>query len=408
MNPKGEQLILIIFFGLLLFAAFAVPDELSFGLTIFVYSVIATVVFLAVVVMGVGVAFSGEKFFVALKAYEKWKAKRYEIVTAPAGHQVYIVGTAPGVLQLSGGNQYFQQQQPIIQESNEPPMLSDGNWIDKFLFKQDGRFAQPHLMINGITGSGKTTLAQHILTKLCVDDYELYLIDPKYMPASPSWSFEPFVDKIENVLEGLSQIEGIIRSRKDADINSLVPVYCVLDEYDWCYSVYNRQFTNIVRQIFKVGRQLKVHLIASGQSALATDTGLSGSDRRNFGTVILGNEAIAFTKNTQMYNSNRGELQSKLEWYKNTVPRYALVLPVDDAPSVEVVPTIHNDFSGLVSSVPNVSIEFSDKDKEIWNLKQEGFSDSRIAKDVFGYDGGNQINKVKDTVNRMSQYRNGS
>lgn len=248
--------------------------------------------------------------------------------------------------------------QPVVQLDDSEPWIGDvvsldelqqqaidlsGSWIDKLIRHPDGQFKDQHYAVNGPTRSGKTVLTEHLIRAIAGKrKASVYLIDPKYLESKPAWSFKPFCKSIDRALEALQHCVGLMIGRQqdaDFDPDQADPMFVLIEEWDWIYATWSKPALELLRSLFKVGAGLKVFVILVGQSAQCS-AGLKSDDFRQFARVILGREALSFLANPQFSYSNRDELRSQAEQYLSENRRFALVIPGDDLPSVDLVPNL--------------------------------------------------------------------
>lgn len=215
------------------------------------------------------------------------------------------------------------------------------DWITQLLFNDDGSLSTPHIHLCGATGSGKSTLGEYVLSLLREGlEVETHLINPKHIESRPDWSFPPFIKSIDGCVDGLQQCQKLISDRlsdPNFDPTTTGKILIVVDEWDWIYAQFGKAAVNALRPLFKVGRGVGVHLLLVGQSPLATDTGLSGSDYRNMARIVLNGEAIAFLDNRQ-FPYDKSDYYPTAKQYHASGKRFALVVPMVGLPFVALVP----------------------------------------------------------------------
>ncbi|MCD8487932.1 MAG: hypothetical protein LRZ84_14650 [Desertifilum sp.] len=227
----------------------------------------------------------------------------------------------------------------------QPEPDSSGDWLPLVLTNEDGSLACSHIHICGPTDAGKTTLGNVVMGILSESrESQIMLMNPKHIECKQSWDVEPFIKSIKQSLYGLHQANGLLEERVEDpkfDPRKAPKLFIIVEEWDWIFSTYKQKAVDALRCLFKVGREVGVHIILLGQSPLATDTGLSGSDYRNFARIIIGLEATQFLKNSQFpYPDMKDELYQKAFNYQSEGVRFCLVLPVKGLPSIEIIPHI--------------------------------------------------------------------
>lgn len=179
--------------------------------------------------------------------------------------------------------------------------------------------SEPHLLISGGTGSGKTYLQELLLAEMVkkIQDKShkqgaVYVADPKYSDLA---ELSKLIG-VTKVAQSPNQICGILREADQAmndryksmpkDRQNIgktalelgfAPIFIVIDEYSALISsLQNKngkkvaeEINNYLTEIIQKGRQADVYLVLAMQRA-STDAGLSSNIRYNFSTkIILGN-----------------------------------------------------------------------------------------------------------------------
>lgn len=136
---------------------------------------------------------------------------------------------------------------------------------------------QPHVLIAGVTGSGKSTMLDTILTALCTfPDYEksFVVIDLKRVSVArwrrvkncKSYVTEP--SDVTLALESLiTTIDKRFRTmeRQGRSMSKEGDIYCVIDEAADLLDSVKDSYTKL-KKIARLGRAAKVHLILCTQS----------------------------------------------------------------------------------------------------------------------------------------------
>ena len=237
-----------------------------------------------------------------------------------------------------------QQTRPSRTVDDSDLMDSTGEWILKMMMTGDNLKRQ-HYKIDGVTQSGKTTFAEHLLSILS-DEHPLtekLLIDPKYRKGKPNWSFNPYCSDIEKVPKALDDFakEIVERQQSENDFGELHPIVFVIDEWDWIYTEYGKNAVTKLRKLIKVGAELGCYVVLIGQSPLSTDAGLSTSDFDQLVRISIGKSAIKVLGNPAQFPfRNRDELLAKAELLFNSGERFALVQEHGVTPRLEIIPKI--------------------------------------------------------------------
>jgi hypothetical protein len=230
--------------------------------------------------------------------------------------------------------------QPPIAPQFQPPASQPTNWLKEAVERRDekGRPFFPHYNLAGTTGDGKTTTADFIArTFMAAHGSKPYLINPKHKPLEPEWSIEPECEDIEDVLPHLSRCLADMNERRS--IKNPEGRLIIIDEIDWIINTYGNEAKKAVQSLFKVGRSVGINLLLVGQSPLATDTGFSGADFRNFFRMVLSSEAIPFLSNSQFpYPEMKEVLKGKAAEIQASTRYWGLILPKGERPSIKAMP----------------------------------------------------------------------
>lgn len=141
---------------------------------------------------------------------------------------------------------------------------------------------QPHLLIAGTTGSGKSVIINGIIyTQLlhCPDRSAFVLIDPKRVELSQfkrcphvlKYASEP-----DDIIEALNISVQLIENRfkrMQAAALRLYPggdIYIIIDELADLMTTQKKRVLPLLQRISQIGRAAKVHIIAATQCPLAT------------------------------------------------------------------------------------------------------------------------------------------
>lgn len=237
-----------------------------------------------------------------------------------------------------------QQSRPSRSVDDSDAMDNTGAWILSMMFGKDGLKRQ-HYKVDGVTQSGKTTFAEHLLSKISEEEpsTEKLLIDPKYRKGKPNWSFKPYCSDIEKVPKALDDFakEIVERQQSESDFGELHPLAFVIDEWDWIYTEYGKSAVTKLRKLIKVGAELGCYVVLIGQSPLSTDAGLSTSDFDQLVRISIGKSAIKVLGNPAQFPfGNRDELLAKAELLFNSGERFALVQEHGVTPRLEIIPKI--------------------------------------------------------------------
>lgn len=142
----------------------------------------------------------------------------------------------------------------------------------------DDMAQQPHLLVAGATGSGKSVLVNGIIYNLLHDGpgkVQFVLIDPKrvelseyrYLPHTIRYASEP-ADMVEALQTALAitdrrfQVMQVERSRKYNGGH----VYVIIDELADLMTTNKKAVMPLIQRLCQVGRAANVHVIACTQS----------------------------------------------------------------------------------------------------------------------------------------------
>lgn len=266
----------------------------------------------------------------------------------PYSNGVYVAPTNEQIEIYNTFNRTFNQQNNYYgDQDNKPvydgvPLLEDGmndNWIDDIL-------KSPHIHLAGETGSGKSTFALMLISKLIKMETgaDFWLIDPKHKASDPAWPIDPFVKDIGVVISGLMKLVDMLDVRKndinyhpDKDANQII----IIDDWDWIYEHYGKEAVSVIRILIKIGRALNFRVLLIGQSTLSGDTGLSRSDYSNMNSVCLRREAYQMLKMLQsLTTTEKHSYREKLATMEKNGQRYALIVPYSGLPIVKEIPDL--------------------------------------------------------------------
>jgi hypothetical protein len=160
---------------------------------------------------------------------------------------------------------------------------------------------QPHTMVAGATGSGKTTFARVALGERLRAGYGGLVVDPK----GKEWYGLPVVGGGRKFAEILATLDAV-RAEMDARFEaygqgerSFTPLVVLVDEVpdimDACLDDRRRlrdgRWVRFVRQLGSLAREVQISVVLLTQSPLVEDIGMNSAMRKNFTRVALGDEA---------------------------------------------------------------------------------------------------------------------
>lgn len=247
-------------------------------------------------------------------------------------------------------------------------------WIDELVNQfclPQGKRLHEHIMINGGTQAGKSTLVSIILTKI-INHYganayseangrqvTLNLIDPKY--PMTTWIFEPTFTGFENVMNGVQQAINELDNRKKLASNAKkncqsIPVFnpylLVVDEWDIVFGN-GKGYSNVIgkddakdllamiKRIICEGAAYDVRVITIGQSPLTTDNGINRSLAKQTTRIVVGQESLSWLQDPGFpFKSDVTNLIDELVPLLKQEKRVALICPNKGAVRVWEIPKI--------------------------------------------------------------------
>ncbi len=268
------------------------------------------------------------------RSYSNGKAK------APTDHDLKIFQIFNTVNNNFSGSDGGPQANIIDMPALEAPQANSGNWIENIILPA------PHIHICGPTQSGKTTLGSMIIDHLRPTGAEFYLVNPKHVEYRQSWPITPFCKSIDGALDACQAIAKRLTTRiadQSYDPDTANEVVIIIDEWDWIYEVYGSKAINTIRQLTKVGAELKFKVILVGQSPLSQDTGLSGSDYDNMVRVAIWAAGEKLIRAWSINPSDKAPYRARITELKRQAQgdqqlRYAVVVPLWGDPSVQIIP----------------------------------------------------------------------
>lgn len=257
----------------------------------------------------------------------------------------------------------------------EPPApVPTQDWIsdlvEKFAEPDEEKRLYAHLIVNGPTKSGKSTLVSKLLEMMAGaivstgKSCQIMLIDPKY--PKTKWPLKPAFTGFAMVHRGLQVAVSEFRKRKEACIEAERdgrphPVFArlivVVDEQDSIYgegkghpelggSKDERRDTAqdihaIEVNLLKESAAYDISLFIVGQSPLSGATGFSRSDMQQACRVVLGNEALKWLNDKEFpFKEDVPELSDSLKYWMDQESRVALICPNMGRAYVEAIPRL--------------------------------------------------------------------
>lgn len=141
---------------------------------------------------------------------------------------------------------------------------------------------QPHLLVAGATGSGKSVIINGIVSTALFNSpakSEFILIDPKRvelaqyknLPHTLLYASEP-VDILKALDKAMILTESRYRGmqRKGLKKYDGSDVYIIIDELADIMTAYGRQAAPVIQRLAQIGRAANIHIIAATQCPLST------------------------------------------------------------------------------------------------------------------------------------------
>jgi hypothetical protein len=214
-----------------------------------------------------------------------------EIAMAP--HKLYPAGL--DALSISSPTAKAEPAAALsLTDSTMPALVLDTEWLTWLA-------EQPHTMIAGGTGTGKTTLARVGMIERLSLGYAGIVVDPK----GKEWFGLPVIGggrKFDLILATLDSIRAEMGHRFEAygaGERSFQPIAVLVDEVpdimDACLDdrrrLVNGSWSRFARQLGSLAREIGISVHLMTQSPLVEDIGMNSSMRKNFSRVALGDEA---------------------------------------------------------------------------------------------------------------------
>lgn len=279
-----------------------------------------------------------------------------------------------------------------------------GKWIEDFLFDEDDKLISPHYSVNGPTGVGKTHLVLYIMS-LIQQPYpraEYWLLDPKFEGKKSGWPFVPFVEDFEEMAAGAQYVyDNVVTKRKHNNRNDIepdFPAFVIVDEVDGSADDHGDKFVKPLRKGIKEGRSGLTYYFIVGQSSLIKENKLSGAIFRNTTRFIMGNEALAFTRNAQFtfWDKAARELIAKqLINLQSQGRRSVLVVPMDGQglPFVGEIPHLPKPSFSQAADVEEASQLLLDANTMTYG-EAKVVDDNVVKAMVTAYEGGKSVTEV--------------
>ena len=182
----------------------------------------------------------------------------------------------------------------ITAAPDAPALVPDSEWLTWLA-------EQPHTMIAGGTGTGKTTLARVSMMERLQLGYAGIVIDPK----GKEWFGLPVIGGGRKFAEMLATLDSI-RAEMDERFRaygegerSFQSIAVLVDEVpdimDACLNdtrkLIDGRWSRFARQLGSLAREIGISVQLMTQSPLVEDIGMNSAMRKNFSRIALGDEA---------------------------------------------------------------------------------------------------------------------
>jgi hypothetical protein len=204
-------------------------------------------------------------------------------------------------------------------------LVPDAEWLPWLV-------EQPHTMIAGGTGAGKTTLARVALAERLRAGYSAIVLDPK----GKDWGglpvygggrdFEAILSTLEAIrLEMAQRFTAYNRGERDFE-----PIVVLVDEVpdimDSCLSDSGRlvdpRWRRFARSLGSLAREVQISVLLLTQSPLVEDIGINSAMRKNYCRLALGDEALPLIRNEEPDPKRKPQLVALLRDLKYPAALY--------------------------------------------------------------------------------------
>ena len=163
-------------------------------------------------------------------------------------------------------------------------MKAQRNWITpegKSFVKYENMMEQPHLLVAGATGSGKSVVINGIITTalfeapsqvqfILIDPKRVELVDYRYLPHTEFYASEP-AEMVRGLQMAMNTIEMRYTQMQRAHVKKYqgAQLYVIIDELADLMTTNKKQVMPLIQRIAQIGRAAGVHLICATQCPLA-------------------------------------------------------------------------------------------------------------------------------------------
>ena len=163
-------------------------------------------------------------------------------------------------------------------------MANTKNWITpsgEYFSIYENMMEQPHLLVAGATGSGKSVVINGIITTalfkapsqvqfILIDPKRVELVDYRYLPHTAFYASEP-AEMVRGLQMAMNTIEMRYTQMQRAHQKKYqgAQLYVIIDELADLMTTNKKQVMPLIQRIAQVGRAAGVHLICATQCPLA-------------------------------------------------------------------------------------------------------------------------------------------
>ena len=163
-------------------------------------------------------------------------------------------------------------------------MKAQRNWITpsgEYFSIYENMMEQPHLLVAGATGSGKSVIINGIITTalfkapsqvsfILIDPKRVELVDYRYLPHTAFYASEP-AEMVRGLQIAMNTIEMRYTQMQRAHEKKYhgTQLYVIIDELADLMTTNKKQVMPLIQRIAQVGRAAGVHLICATQCPLA-------------------------------------------------------------------------------------------------------------------------------------------